>query len=352
MSDSRFLPLILTLILAWTLPAAGIARTGSPCGWNDDQVQAAVQAVDTLLAAESWEEAARLARGDLRRHPDCPVHTWQFEQRLGLALHKMGHAAEALPYLESAVRNAPHEAANHLNLAAALMALGRKGRALSEFEEALTLEPDSWRIHLDYGQALQQFRMFAAALPEVLTAERLCERCLESTRALASLYLEMRDYAGAAPPLEKLYSLQPEPSLRHNLALASLRSGQPGRVRELLAPGWPGDLAAEDRILLLEADRMLHDSGRAVQLAALAAAPEPVSRDPVLWGLAALMCLESGDLEPGLAAADVAIALDPGNPTYRNNRVVLLTRLERHEEAQEEWQRVLQLAPDLAEDPK
>ena len=66
------------------------------------------------------------------------------------------------------------------------------------------------------------------------------------------------------------------------------------------------------------------------------------------WGRVSLNLLETGQYQEGLEAADKAISLDPENVVYRNNRVVLLLKLGRRQEADREWEEVLRLDPSLA----
>ncbi len=77
--------------------------------------------------------------------------------------------------------------------------------------------------------------------------------------------------------------------------------------------------------------------------------PAAVADDPLFWGRVALNLLKGGDYADGLAAADRAVALAPENAVYRNNRVVLLLKLGRRDEAAAEWERVLELDPSLKE---
>jgi tetratricopeptide (TPR) repeat protein len=333
------------LVLVVASSSGGYAQ--SYCDLEPDEFQLRIGKIDSMIAGGSLTEAAGQTQNLLQLHPDCPLHTWQIEQRLGLALHLLGYSAEALPYLENAVRQAPYEAANHLDLAAALMALQRKGRALSEYEQAVRLAPDNWRALLDYGQALLLFGLRESALQQLLQAEQLCQQCLESARALARHHLSGQDYQAALPHLRCIWLQNPSPEIRQNLALAYLKSGHPDSVSRLLSPLWQDGLTATERLLVLEADKALADPQRAQALSDSLAAGAPTEPDPVLWALVAAICLDAGLDAHALAAIDRAIFLAPENAAYRNNRVVALTRLGRSVEAAEEWERVLKLSPEL-----
>jgi tetratricopeptide (TPR) repeat protein len=72
--------------------------------------------------------------------------------------------------------------------------------------------------------------------------------------------------------------------------------------------------------------------------------------DHGFWGRVSLNLLESDHFQAGLEAADRAISIDGGNVVYRNNRVVLLLKLDRPQEAAREWEEVLRLDPSLAKE--
>ena len=309
----------------------------------------AVATLDSLYALEKYAEVVSRARRLLATGQVGPAREWQVLERLGLSLHRLGRSAEAIPFLERAVRLAPAASSVHLNLGTALMALGHRGRAFSEFQEAVDLEPQNWRARLDFGLALLLFDLTDLARTHLETANLLCSGCLEVARALARLYLQEEDFARAVAPLARLYEVDPTAEVRQNLALAYFQCDEYERVHQLLLPGWYAELSGQERLLVLEADRVLRAPDRARELARSLPDGYGEQRDPLFWGLVSLICLEADLCEEGLAAVDLAIYLAPENATFRNNRVVLLTRLNRHEEAQQEWERVLELEPGLAE---
>jgi len=72
---------------------------------------------------------------------------------------------------------------------------------------------------------------------------------------------------------------------------------------------------------------------------------QQTSYDPLLWAQAALVCIDTGRDIEGLILVDRALALDPANTSYLNNRVLLLRRLGRDDEADRDWTRLIALDP-------
>ena len=74
--------------------------------------------------------------------------------------------------------------------------------------------------------------------------------------------------------------------------------------------------------------------------------------DPELWGMAAVVLIEAVRDSAGLRAVERAIALDARQPAYRHNRALLLERLGRQVEAQEELRRATALDPVRTDKPR
>ena len=331
-------------VLAATVVVAS-AAAGAP---GVERARAALLAglasVDSLLAAGDAEAAAREAAALRKSRGMSDDLLWQVEQRLGVALHALGRSQAALDHLERATAWAPRVAENHRSLAAVLMALGRQGRALGELREAVALAPQDVAMRLEYSQALMDYRQYPRAAREIEIAAGLCGDCSASDRARARLAMLQGDYEAAVPPLRRLQLSGDDPEITRNLALSLVRSGDPAGARTLLIAAGSATTAWEVR-LLLEADRALGDAGRARELVAVARGGGGGDYPAELWALAALICHEQGLPEDGLLLVDRAIALDPGNAAYRNNRVVLLTSLGRSEEADREMEALLAIDP-------
>ena len=379
LADGRHAALVATLILV-TLVSVVTAAFSAP----DPQTEAAalqrgLGRVDSLLAAGANVAVVREVDALLARASPFADLTWQLEERQGLALQRLGRFDAAVAAYERGLNRAPLATTLHLNLASALMALGERGRAFAEFEAAVALDPASWRARVDYGQALASYGQAAAARRELAEGFRLCGGCPGAARALGALELSASDFAAALTPLTKAWNAAPDRALRRALALARLRTGDARGAVDLLAPFWPDSLDVQEGRLILEADRLLGDPARALSL--LAALPEVLDArdvvgqgergsgkivagqppaggnaalvaDPELWGMAAVVLIEAVRDSAGLRAVERAIALDGRQPAYRHNRALLLERLGRQAEAQEELSRAAALDPSRTDTPR
>jgi len=326
---------------------------------EENRISSGLARIDSILVCEDYPAAVNSASVLLNQHPDCPFHTWQIQHRLGLALLKSGQPLVAITHLEAAILGEPGVAASHLNLAAALIALGRRGRAFSEFESAVQLAPNNYRVHLDFGQVMLEFKMNKAALEQLLIAQKLCAGCTEVMRALVNCYIAQQDYFSAIEPLQQLHRLDPTIATRQLLVSTLRRTNELEALAQLLGPDWPTNLTANEQLLLLEAEQILGRFDRAKDmvdmLSSLSDQQGPLedqfgaaAGQALFWGLISVLCIEHEDWTAGLLAVDMAVSLEPNNVTYLNNRVVLLTKLTRHDEAAEQWEQVLKLDPSLA----
>jgi tetratricopeptide (TPR) repeat protein len=341
-------PRILMPCLVVALAAAALAGPR-----DDDPLRDyahTVAAVDSLMSAGRHAEAAAVAVAALADDHLFQDQRWPLHQRAGLALQALGRHEEALDHLEKAVVWAQTVAVNHRNLATLLVALDRPGRALSEYREACELDPRNWEYRLEYGSVLMVYGQDALAERAFAEAAAICPDCPEVHRAWSRFHLERQDHGAARPHLERLFVLCPgDGEVRSLLALARLRTDAAAEALALLAPAWEGGLGDRDMRIVLEADRLLGNTDRALSLSI--GTGDGISRDPDLWAQAALICIDAGLDEQALALVDHALDLDPVNTGYLNNRVLLLRRLGRTREADRAWERLIALDPERAETP-
>ena len=319
------------------------------------RAQAGLALVDSLLGADQAALAVREARSLFDLLGADPLYGWQVEGRLGLALLRNGSPELALPHLETVMRRNLADPVGHRNFAAALLATGKKGRALTEFRQAVELAPLDYEVRLEYGQILAEFGDFREARTQLEVARHLCGGCGGADSALAGVLLATGEYAAASDILARLLEKDPSPWARRNLGAALAGAGRDGPLLAFLDSCAATGLSAQEMNLAVEAEGRSGQASRS--LACLKALDDPAAlpggldsgllTDHAFWGRVSLNLLASGLWEDGLAAADRAVGLDPGNAVYRNNRVVLLLKLQRPEEAALEWAEVLKLDPSL-----
>ena len=156
-------------------------------------------------------------------------------------------------------------------------------------------------------------------------------------------------------PLERINEKAPTPWARLSLAQALAGAGRDRDLLEFLDSGPRVELSAEEMNLAVQAEGRLGEADRSLAYLKILSSPTEaaVGRDQELlmdhrfWGRISLNLLEADHYLEGLQAADMAISLDGENLVYRNNRVVLLLKLDRQEEAAREWKEVLRLDPSL-----
>ncbi|MFO7653796.1 MAG: tetratricopeptide repeat protein [Candidatus Krumholzibacteriia bacterium] len=332
------------LVIAAILP--GAARSGAReavGGARDQAVALAIARLDSLLDAARYEEAATVA-AQHARYADDLARGWQWRQRWGIALLRGGRAAAALPHLEAAVQGAPGVAENHRNLGAALIALDRPGRALAEYQQAVDLDPSDADLRLEYGYALARLGLAQDALREFGSARHLCGGCPVAERALAGLHVEAGRHEAARPHLERLLEWSPEDEwIRKSLALGYLIAERPDSAAAVVYEIPPAERDAEAWLLLASAgsatmlvptwERLLQEPPPEDGL------PAEVRDSHRFWALVAQGLQQAGRPEAALQAIDRALALEPAEALYRNNRAALLQALGREDEARRELQR-------------
>jgi tetratricopeptide (TPR) repeat protein len=229
---------------------------------------------------------------------------------------------------------------------------------LSEFRLAVELGPGDFDVRLEYGQVLAEFGDFRESRTQLEVARSLCQDCPEADLALAGVLLEAGEFSAAVDPLQRIMSREPTSWAQLSLAQALAGSGRDRELVNFLDSCAPDGLSAEEMILAVEAEGRLTESDRS--LACVQALTDPASfpgglpsdllTDHGFWGRVSLNLLESAHFLEGLEAADRAISIEGANVVYRNNRVVLLLKLDRSQEAAREWEEVLRLDPSLAKE--
>jgi len=343
----QFMTVILFLVSA--VEASALPQSGPVVGAME-----AVTEVDSLLNGNKVQEAMQATKAYMVVFEDDIYWSSIFENRLAIALLRTDQPLDALPFLENWVRDHPNEAQGHQNLGACLVALGRKGRALSEYQQVVELDPDNPNARLEYGQVLLDFRIYRDAHQEILTAASLCGDCLEVQPLLAQYFEAVNQPAKAAASWRILWLETGNPVARRNLLKALLDSGQDQAALELLLEKPVVDLPGDELQQMVAAEGRLGTSEQSLIFVNFlildpfsSDIPPSVVDDPVFWGQISHNLLLSGHHQAALAAVDRAVALSPQNVVFLNNRVVLLQKLGRQEDARRAWDEVLILDPSL-----
>ena len=359
MSNGGLVKFIPTLALLCLACALGTVMSGTAAASNRsetaDRAQAGLALVDSLLESGQAAEAVGEARRLCAQLATDPLYGWQVEGRMGLALLRAGYPDEALPYLEAIMRRNPNDPVTHRNFASALMATGKRGRALTEFRLAVELAPGDYETRMDYGQALAEFRDVREARTQFEVARTLCPNCPEADISLAGLLLQAGWFDDAVEPLGRIMDKEPTAWARRGMVQALSSAGRDRDLLDFLDTLAPEGLSAEVMNLAVAAEGHLGEDGRSLACLRALSDPDAVAgglddrllTDHGFWGRVSLNLLESENYIEGVEAADRAIGLAGDNVVYRNNRVVLLLKLDRQEEAEREWEEVLRLDPSL-----
>jgi tetratricopeptide (TPR) repeat protein len=209
-------------------------------------------AVCLTCAALTWVQV-----GYWRNSESLFRHALDVTEANSVAFHNLGnylmaspgHLAEALVYLETAVRIDPDSPPAHTDLGSALARSGRLPEAIAQFQIAVELAPDAPIPHNNLGSALTEAGRLPEAIEEFQTALRLDPNYVEARRNLAAAQssgsaethssrgialLKAGDASGAIAELEAALRIDPnDADAENNLGVAL--SSFPERQREAIA---------------------------------------------------------------------------------------------------------------------
>ncbi len=218
----------------------------------------------------------------------------------GLALGHLGRFDEAIPHLETVVRQNPAFPGARMHLGNALFGKGLATEALPHLEAALNLKPDSAEAHYNLGNALLQFGRLDEASNRFKKAIELDPDLADAYNNLGALLLSRNDAEGALPYLQKVSELRPDKAGSHaNLGVALRllgRSAEAVAAYERALAIDPNQTAAQANlawILATSPDAALRNGERAVELASQAAASTS-NGNPVVQRTLAAALAESG----------------------------------------------------------
>ncbi len=329
------------------------ARPATKVG-SDATALRCLATVDSLMAANQLEKAIEVVTGCQKDFEANPRWSYQFADRLAISWLRNGQAELALPLLEERVRSHSSEARAHRNLGACLLVLGRRGRALSEYQQVVELDPLNSSGHLEYGQILLDFRVYDEAEKEILTAASLCGNCLEVQPVLAQYYQMTGQPAKAATHWRALWTESGQPVARQNLLVALLASKNDQEVMNLILEEPLPKIPLAELQQLVAAEGRLGQSQQSLLFidflqsgSAAREWPDEMDQDSLFWGQISHNLLMAAHYTEALLAVDKAISLSGENIVYLNNRVVILQKMQRFEEADQQWEKLLLLDPSL-----
>lgn len=336
-------------------------------------VEARIARLEAHLAAGRVDSlAAGLALPPVREDDDP-----RLLRLAGTAALLQGRPADAVAWLERALRRDPSLAPAHLDLGRALMATGVRGRAVAELRRAAQLDPTSVDAHLALGRTLLGLRRVEPARAALQRAYELAPRDPRVLRSRAELLLAGGPPAAAleawraeeerAPDVhtaralgELLREADPAGARAHFEACAArdssavdclaqagtlaLGAGDPASAAKALAAalraGSEEGAVADNLYLALER------SGKAPGLARLRSLRErhPPGGESG-WGSLVLLLRASGDGPGALAAVDEALAAHGGSARLHNLRGVLLAEAGQEVAARRAFRRALELEP-------
>jgi Flp pilus assembly protein TadD len=229
-----YLPMAGLAISLATLLALG-SRAIAP-----DRTAAITAAAGLLLAAvlgavtwnrnEVWSSEVALWTDAVAKAPAKarPRHN------LGVALHRLGRRAEALPLLQDAVRLEPAYAQAHESLGVALEEAGRTAEAESHLRRAIELDPKLAAPWYDLGTMRFEARRYAEAAPFFEQAIARRPAYPDAYANLAACWNALGRYADTVRLLRGAGDvIRTQPAARAQLALALAQLGDlPAARRE------------------------------------------------------------------------------------------------------------------------
>ncbi len=241
------------------------------------------------------DQAARLLRAAIARAPNsAPAHC-----NLGNLLRAEGKPAEAAAAYRRAIEIDPGFAGALGNLGAVLEELGRPDEAESVYRKALAVAPGAAEFHDGFGRALAKQAKFDAAGAAHRRALQLDPSSAPAAFNLANVLQSLGQISAAEAAYGRTLALDP------NFAPAMNNLG----------------------LLLQKLDR-LAEAEQSLRRAVAAGPAYATARINL-----ATVLFDRGEVAAALAASEAALALEPGNGTALSFKAIMLTELDRREEA-------------------
>jgi len=205
LTPDRFACLPLAFLLIAPAVWISSARPGE-MAWPVVGGVAALLALTAARLIPNWQDGMSYYSRVLALYP----HDTGAKVGLARGLLAGQRPAEALRYLEDAVRAEPEDADHRYHFGVACWRVGRTEDALAAFEQAVRLDPDPPEHHAALAGVLAAKGRYADALPHFEIARGQLPRSGEVHLGLGFAYLELQKPASARAALQTALDLQPQ----------------------------------------------------------------------------------------------------------------------------------------------
>ena len=312
----RLLGIALSLLDRRSSAIEALERSAELGPGNPSNHLALGQVLSRLGSNERAEHAFRTAL-------DLDSSLGPAHEGLALVLALRGAIGKSLTHFSSALEHTNQQRARarlHFYRGRAYAQSDHPAAASRDFEAAITLDPGLGPAHLELGRVLADGEEREKAIAALRKAAELVAGSFDAHFLLGSALLRNGEAAAAVAALRRATELNPsDQPAAYALGRALRASGRTEEARHHLAGiAKAGARRALDEATVTEAGR-LNDLGIAAEA--------------------------SGELERALAHYLAAIEIAPDNVLIQRNAALVLSRLERWDEAKERLRAVLRMAP-------
>jgi tetratricopeptide (TPR) repeat protein len=297
-------------------------------------------AFQTRREVAYWRDSETLFRRALAVTTDNDVAN----QNLGHYLNETNRPAEAIPYLEEALRIRPRYAEARVNRGRSAFLLGNVDESVTHFEQAIALRPDDpvacnnlAFARMNQGELREAVRLYARALSSQPDWAEVQHRA-------GIVQIMQGDWAGGGERLRRAAALEPS-SLEYPIHAQGFEALSRER-----GDSSPQARALRDYLVVShrQAAGVLGKRGRVQD--AVAQLEKAVDLDPGRADLLEELGVALASLGRAEKAIDVfesALRLEPRLPASHNNLGFLLLQMGRRDAAVAHFREALRLAPDF-----
>jgi predicted TPR repeat methyltransferase len=295
------------------------------------QLQASIQ----LHQQGQWQAAEDGYLAVINHYPDCS----DAMNLLAILYAQQQQYAQAIPWLEKALQQEPHEIVSLHHLAICLQHVGDTDKALQYIQQALALAPEHAEIYNTLGNVYQAQQQLEQAKNQYKTAINLQPDYTDAYLNLGTIYLKQQDFAEARYCFNQILTINPQHTAAH-FQLGNL-DYQQGALAEAIAH-YQQIPHSTDALLNLGAALLQTD-----QLAAAIVAFQQILAIEPAHMLAhsnlGAIYLNQREHEKAVNHYYQVITQQPDNMTVHFNLGVLFMRLRKWETAMYHFHRVTQL---------